>query len=119
MEKYVERFGYTGSWHWLTLDNRLVCLRASNNIVGLDGENFLQNVAGTEGFECPDLHLTETLTTKLCLTAKRPLSDKTVRADRARVHLVLNHVAKLKEVGDTNSSRLVEHLTCLTVVEVS
>ena len=72
----------------------------------------------TECLDCPDLHLSETLTTELCLTTKWLLSDERVRTDRTSVHLVLYHVTELQEVCDTDCSRLVEHLTCLTIIKV-
>ena len=34
------------------------------------------------------------------------------------MHLVLNHVTELEEVGDTYGSRLVEALTSLTIIQV-
>ena len=34
------------------------------------------------------------------------------------MHLVLNHVTKLEEVGDTHCSRLVETLSCFTIIEI-
>ena len=35
------------------------------------------------------------------------------------MHLILNHVTELQEVGDTYGSRLVETFTGLTVIQVS
>ena len=75
-------------------------------------------MAGTEGLQCPDLHLSETLSTELGFTAERLLSDETVRADGTGVHLVLNHVTQLEEVGNTHCGWLVEALASLAVVEI-
>ena len=58
-------------------------------------------MACTKGLKGPNLHLTKTLSTELCLTTERLLGNQTVRADRAGVHLILNHVTELEEVSDT------------------
>jgi len=60
----------------VTLNERFVDTRAACNIVGLDGEQLLQRVGGTISFQRPDLHLTETLATILCLTTERLLGNK-------------------------------------------
>lgn len=66
----IERFGDAGGGHGIAFDNGFVSFGTTGDIVGLDGEDFLEDVACTEGFDGPDLHLSETLTTKLCLTTK-------------------------------------------------
>ena len=73
----------------------------------------------TEGLDGPNLHFSETLSTKLRLTTKRLLRDERVWTDGAGVHLVFNHVTKLQEVSYAHGSRLVELLTCFAIVEVS
>ena len=75
-------------------------------------------MAGTECLECPNLHLTETLATELCLTSKRLLCDERVRTDGTCVHLILYHMTEFQEVGYTHGRRLVETLACLTVVKM-
>jgi len=55
------------------LDDGLIGLRAADNVVGLDGEDFLQGVSGAVGFESPDFHLSEPLAAKLRLASKRLL----------------------------------------------
>ena len=70
MQEHVERLWYARSWHWIALDDCLVSLRAANGVVGLDCQNLLKHVAGTECLDSPNLHLTETLTTELCLTTE-------------------------------------------------
>ena len=83
MQQHIERLGDAWCRHWITLDDSLVGLRAADSIVGLDGQDFLKHVAGTEGLQCPDFHLTKALATELSLTTKRLLGNQTVRADRA------------------------------------
>ena len=76
VEKHVERFGDSCRWHSLAFDNRLVGLGAACDVVGLDSDDLLENVGGTECFERPDFHLTETLATELGFTAERLLGDE-------------------------------------------
>ena len=54
----------------------------------------------------------------LSLTAKRLLRDQRVRPDGTSVHLIVDHVTELEEVGDPNRSRLVKLLTRTTIEEV-
>ena len=75
-------------------------------------------MAGTKCLKSPDLHLSETLTTKLCLTTKWLLGNQAVRTNRTGMHLVLYHVTKLQEVGNTYRCRLVKLLTCLTIIQM-
>jgi hypothetical protein len=81
MEQNVERLRNAGSRHRVALDDGLIGLGASHGIIGLDGEDFLQHVAGSEGLQCPYLHLTEALATELCLTTERLLGNEAVRAN--------------------------------------
>ena len=70
VEEHIERFGNAGSGHGIAFDNGFVSFGTAGDIVGLDGEDFLEDVAGTEGFDRPDLHLSETLTTEIGLTTE-------------------------------------------------
>ena len=56
----------------------------------LNGQNFLE-VWALEAFGAAHI-LQEILTTELCLTTKRLLSNKGVRTDRTGMHLIFNHV---------------------------
>ncbi|CUP64901.1 Uncharacterised protein [Segatella copri] len=76
-------------------------------------------MACTECLDSPDLHLSESLTTKLCFTTKWLLCNQRVWTDRTSVHLILNHMTQLQEVSHTNSSWLVKLLSCLTIIKVS
>ena len=119
MEKHIERFGDAGVWHCVALHNRFVCLASSYHVVRLDSKDLLKDVGSAECFERPNLHLSETLTTKLSFTTKRLLSDQGVRTDRTCMHLVLNHVTELKHIDHTYCSRLVETIAGATVVKIS
>ena len=61
------------------LNNCLIGLNTADNIVRLNGDDFLKGVGCAVSFKSPNLHLTETLTAELCLTAERLLSNKAVR----------------------------------------
>ena len=93
MQQHVERLGDAWCGHRLAFDDCLVSLGTANNVVGLDGEDFLKDVTGTEGLDGLDLHLSETLSTKLRFTTKRLLRDERVWTDGTGVHLVFYHVA--------------------------
>ena len=54
----------------------------------------------------------------LSLTTEWLLRDERVRTDGASMHLVIDHVTELEEVGHTDRSGLVELLTRTTVEEV-
>ena len=81
MEQHVKRLGDTCLRHRLTLDDSLVSLATSVDIITLDGEDFLKDVGCAECLERPNLHLSETLTTELSLTTERLLGNKRVRPD--------------------------------------
>ena len=42
VQEHVERFGDTRSRHSVALDNSLVSFGTAGNVVGLDGEDFLE-----------------------------------------------------------------------------
>ena len=76
MQQYVQGLGNARSRHRLALHDGFVGFRTSDYVIRLDCQNFLQDVCGTEGFECPNFHFSETLTTELCLTTQRLLRDE-------------------------------------------
>ena len=88
MQQHVERLGDAWCWHRLAFDDCFVGLRTAHNVVGLDGEDFLKDVTCTEGFDGPDFHFSETLTTELCFTTEWLLRDERVWTNGAGVHLV-------------------------------
>ena len=88
MDEHVERLGDAGGGLVVTLDDSLVGLGTAHDVVGLHGEHLLKDMRSTEGFEGPDLHLSETLATKVGFTAEGLLGDEGVRTDGTGVHLV-------------------------------
>ncbi len=70
-------------------------------------------------FQCPNFHLTKTLTTKLGLTTKRLLRNETVWSDRTRVHFIIHHVVQFQHIDDTHRCFLVETIAGFTIIQVS
>ena len=75
-DKHLERFGNAGSGDIVTLDDGFVCLYTADDIVGLDGKNFLEGVGCAIGFESPNFHFSKSLSAELCLTAERLLGNQ-------------------------------------------
>jgi hypothetical protein len=88
----------------------LVDLGAALDIVALDRQQLLQHVGRAVGFQAPDLHLAEALTTRPRLAAQRLLRDQAVRTRRAGVDLVIHQVVQLEHVDEADRDRLVERL---------
>ena len=61
------------------IDDILVHFGTTIHVIGFDGQHFLQGVSCTLSFQRPNLHLSESLATKLRLAAKRLLGYQTVR----------------------------------------
>ena len=55
-----------------------VHLGTAGHVVRLHSQHFLQGIGSTVGFQRPHFHLPETLTTELCLTTQRLLSNQAV-----------------------------------------
>src|SRR6202040_2935174 len=87
LHQHVEAFWDARLEIVLAAHDGLVDLRATRNVVRLDGEDFLQRVGGAVGFERPHLHFAKALAAELRLATQRLLSHETVRADGARVDL--------------------------------
>src|SRR3569833_2928350 len=119
MHQYIEGFRNTRSRDIITHDNGFIGLGSADDIVGLQGQQLLENVGGAIGFKRPHFHFTKTLTTKLCLTTQRLLSNETVRPDATCVHLIVHHVMELDDINDTYRSLLVKAIARLTIIEVS
>ena len=62
----------------ITANNRLINFSTTIYIIRLNSQDLLKDICRTECLECPNLHLTETLTTKLCFTTKRLLCNERV-----------------------------------------
>ena len=76
MQEHIERLRDTWGWHSIALDDSLVCLATAYSIVRLNRQDFLEDMRSTECLKCPNLHLSETLSTELCFTAERLLGDE-------------------------------------------
>src|SRR5262245_5872168 len=114
-DQNVEGFRKAGLDRGLALDERLVDLGPAVNVVGLDGQQLLQDVGRPVSLERPDLHLAEALAAELRLTAQRLLGDEGVRTDRPRVDLVVHEVRQLEDVDEADRDELLERLPGLAV----
>src|SRR5262245_18017877 len=115
--KHVERFGQAGLEVGLALDDGLVNPRASGHVVRFRRQQLLQDVRRAVSFERPDLHFAEALAAELRLAAERLLCDQAVRADRARVNLVVHQVREFEHVYVPHGHLLLERLARHAVVE--
>src|SRR6266478_5714443 len=106
--EHVERFGNARLDARFALDDGLVDFRAAIDVVGLRGQEFLQNVSGAIGFERPNFHFAEPLPAELRLAAQRLLGDKRVRPDGASVDLVVDQVRELEHVDVADGDGLIE-----------
>src|ERR1700732_232010 len=73
LDQHAERLWDAGFERVVALDDRLIRLDAADDVVGLDGEDLLEDVRRSVGLERPDLHLTESLASELRLASKRLL----------------------------------------------
>src|SRR5690625_6330350 len=80
--QHVEALRHVRLGHIIALDDRLIGLRASLYVVRLVRQPLLQPMSRTVSVQRPDLHLTETLATKLGLTTKRLLRDEAIEIGR-------------------------------------
>src|SRR5262247_1590756 len=85
LHEHVERLRRPRLEEVLALDDRLVDAVAALDVVGFDGQHFLERVRGPVGLERPHFHLAEPLPAELRLAAERLLRDQRVRPDRAGV----------------------------------
>src|SRR5688572_16703107 len=115
MHQHVERFRSSCFRQVVALNDSFVSLRTANYIIGFNGKQFLKNVGSAISLERPHLHFSKTLTSELCLSTQRLLSNKRVRSDRTSVHLVVHHVYQLDHVNDTYGSFLVKTLSGFSV----
>src|ERR1700677_5250895 len=117
-DKNVERLGNTGLDGCFALDDGLVDLGTAEDVVGLGGEELLQDVGRAVCFKGPDLHLTEALSAELRLTAQRLLGNERVRPDRTSVDLVVDKVRELEHIDVANSGGLLEGVSDHALVEL-
>src|SRR5713226_2093669 len=71
LDQHAERLRDAGLERVVALDDRLVGFDAADDVVGLDGQDLLQDVRGAVSLECPHLHLAEALAAELRLAAQR------------------------------------------------
>src|ERR1035438_8403923 len=118
LDQHLERLGNARLRDVLALDDGLVDLDPAENIVRLDGEQFLKRVCRAVGFQRPDLHLTEPLPAELRLAAERLLSDHRVRPSGPGVDLVIDEVQQLEDVDVADRDRVLERLAGPAIKQV-
>src|ERR1700761_9440839 len=118
MHQHVEGFRYTRPRDIVTLDNGLIGLGTTDDIVGFQGQKFLKNVRSTIRLECPYFHFTKTLATELRLTTQRLLRDQAIRSNRTRVHLIVDHVVQLDDIDDTYRGFLVKPFAGFAIIKM-
>src|ERR1700733_5960294 len=117
-DKYVERLGHTRLDGSFAFDDGFVDLGTAEDVVGLGGEQLLQDVGGAVSFKGPDFHLSEALSAELCLTTKRLLGDERVRSDRASVDLVVDKVRELQHIDVADGGGLLERIAVHAIEEL-
>ena len=70
---YLEGLRNAGLRNGLALNDSLVGLLTSHQVIGLDGQDLLKRISCAVSLQSPNLHLTETLAAELSLTAQRLL----------------------------------------------
>src|SRR5919106_5135133 len=98
LDQHLERFRHARWLDLLALDDGLVGLYATDDVVALDGEQLLEDVRRAVGLERPHLPLAEALPAELRLAAQWLLGDQAVRARAPGVDLVLHQVVELEHV---------------------
>src|SRR5271165_4132019 len=108
--QHVERFRHARLDRRFAFDDGLVNLGAAIDVIGLRGEQFLQDVGCAVGLQGPDFHLAEALPTELRLAAQRLLGNQRVWSDGTRMDLVINKMRELEHVNVAHGYRLLELL---------
>src|SRR5215469_6510573 len=117
LDEHVERLGNARLERVVAAHDRLVHLGAAGHVVRLDRQHLLQRVGGAIGLERPHLHFAEALAAELRLAAQRLLGDEAVRADRARVDLVVHEVVELEDVDVAHRHLAIERLAGAAVMQ--
>src|SRR5688572_7364619 len=117
LDEHLERLRHARRLDLLALDDGLVRLHAAEHVVGLHGEELLEDVRRAVGLERPGLHLAEALAAELRLAAQRLLGDEAVRTGAPGVDLVLHQVVELEHVDVADRDAVVELLAGAAVVE--
>src|SRR5258708_5958015 len=80
LDQHAERLRDAGLECVVALDDLLVGLDAADDVVGLDGQDLLQDVRGAVRLERPHLHLARALAAELGLAAERLPRDPAASA---------------------------------------
>src|SRR5437867_359004 len=110
-DEHVEGLGQDGVEHGVALHDGLVDLGPTVHVVGLGGEELLQDVGRSVRLEGPDLHLPEPLAPELGLAPQGLLGDERVGPDGPRVDLVVHQVGELQHVDVAHADLLLEGLS--------
>src|SRR6202022_3759058 len=79
LDQHAERLRDASLERVVALDDRLIRLPTTDDVVGLHGQDLLEDVRRAVALERPDLHLTKPLAAELRLAAQRLLGDEAVR----------------------------------------
>src|ERR1022692_4444026 len=110
LDQHLERLGDARFRDVLALNDGLVDLDPAEDVVRLNGQQFLEGVGRAIGFQRPDLHLTEPLPAELRLPAEGLLRDHRVRPGGPGVDLVIDEVQQLEDVDVADRDRVLERL---------
>ena len=116
-QQNLEGLGDTRSRDILALDDGFVGLHTSDYIIGFNSQDLLQGVGCTVCLQGPNLHLSETLSSELCLTTQRLLGNQGVRAGGTCVDLIVYQVMQFQVMHVSDGYRAVEILTGTTVTK--
>src|ERR1051325_3249112 len=114
----VEGLGDAGFKAVVAFHDALVDPGAPLDVVGFDGEEFLERVGGAVGFHGPDFHFAEALAAVLGFAAQRLLRDEGIRTDGASVNLIRHEMAELHHIDVANHDLLVELLAGAAIEEI-
>ena len=98
-------------------DDVFVHFGTTVHVVRFHCQHLLQRVCCTVCFQCPNLHLTETLATELGFTAQRLLGNQTVRTGRTGVHFFINQVVQFQIVHHTDCYLAVKRFARTSVIQ--
>ena len=116
-DKNFKGFRYARFRYVFTFDDSFVGFYAANNVVRFDGEDLLQSVSGAISFQGPNLHLTKTLSAKLCFTAKRLLRNQRVRTGRTGMDLVVDQMMQFQHIYTAYGNLIIKRLACTAVIQ--
>ena len=98
-------------------DDIFVHFGTAVHVVRLHSQHLLQRVCRAVCFQCPNLHLAETLATELSFTAQRLLGNQTVWTGRTGVHFFVNQVVQFQIVHHTDCNLAVKCFAGTAVIQ--